>query len=58
MFFIQAAWAMFGNNQPGSVMRVKLGYTEEEWTSTYNRLITSAGTLGLTIGGPFATWPM
>jgi MFS family permease len=40
------------------VVRVKLGFSEQEWSDTYNRLVTSAGVLGLTVGGPVAAWPM
>ena len=58
MFYFQVAWTMAGNNQPGRVVRVKLGFSEEEWNNTYNRLVTSAGILGMTVGGPFATVPM
>jgi MFS family permease len=58
IFFVQTGWALAGNNQPGNVVRVKLGLTEYEWTSTYNQLVTCAGILGLTIGAVAATCPL
>lgn len=58
MFFAQTAWALAGTDQPGNVVRVRLGLTEYEWTSTYNQLVTCAGILGLTMGAVAATCPL
>ena len=40
------------------MVRLRLGLTEYEWTSTYNQLVTCAGILGLTGGAAAATFPI
>ena len=55
MFFVQLAWALAGNNQPSAVVRVKLGFTLDEWTSKYNRLISSSSIAGVVISGVSAS---
>ena len=51
MFFLQVGWVISGNNQPASVIQVKLSIDSR---SIYNGMINSSSVLGMCLGSLYA----